>query len=470
VSDAIVVGAGPNGLAAAITLAKAGRSVQIIEANDQIGGGSRSAELTLPGYIHDICSAIHPLGVASPVFRQMNLADHGLAWVFPPVELAHPFDDGSVALLKRSIAETGESLGADADAWSKVMQPLADNSDLILDALLNPLKAARRPIVMAGFGLHAIRSAKGVVNALFEEQHARGLFGGIAAHSFLRLDQMPSASLGVMLGLLGHAVGWPMPRGGSQKIPDAMAAHFRSLGGEIVAGQPVESIDDLPAADAVLFDVTPRQLIDITGHRFPDGYRRRLSRFRYGPGTFKMDFALDGPIPWTAPGCSQAGTVHLGATFEEIADAEYSVLQGNHPDRPFVLLAQQSLFDETRAPEGKHTVWAYCHVPNGSTVDMTGQIERQIERFAPGFRDRILAKTVMAPAALERYNANYVGGDITGGFLDLRQLFTRPVVRIPPYTTPDKRIYICSSSTPPGGGVHGICGFHAARSALRRAW
>ena len=469
-SDAIVVGAGPNGLAAAITLAEAGRSVQIIEANDQIGGGSRSAELTLPGYIHDVCSAIHPFGVASPVFRKMNLANHGLEWVFPPVELAHPFDDGSVAMLKRSIVETGESLGADADAWSKFMQPLADNAELIMDSLLNPLKAARRPIVMAGFGLHAIRSAKGVVNALFKEQHARGLFAGIAAHSFLRLDQMPSASLGVMLGFMAHVEGWPLARGGSQKIPDALAAHFRSLGGEIITGQPVKSIDDLPPADAVLFDVTPRQLIDIAGHRFPDGYRRRLSRFRYGPGTFKMDFALDGPIPWTSPGCSQAGTVHLGGTFEEIADAEYNVLQGNHPDRPFVLVAQQSMFDDTRAPEGKHTVWAYCHVPNGSTVDMADQIERQIERFAPGFRDRILAKSIMAPAKLERYNANYVGGDITGGFLDLRQLFTRPVVRIPPYTTPDKRIYICSSSTPPGGGVHGICGFHAARSALRRAW
>jgi phytoene dehydrogenase-like protein len=468
--DAIVVGSGPNGLAAAIMIARAGRSVRVIEAADQIGGGTRSIELTLPGFVHDICSAIHAFGPTSPVFNQFPLDQYGLAWEYSPVELAHPFDDGSAALLKRSIAETGETLGPDAAAWARLMQPLLDNADVLLNSMLNPLNAVRSPLAMAGFGLGAIRSAQGLSDSMFKGQQARGLFAGIAAHSFLRLDQSPSAAFGLVLGVLGHIGGWAMARGGSQKIADSMAGYLESMGGEIVTGERVRTIDDLPPTRAVLFDVTPRQLLNIAGHRFPDGYRRRLTRYRYGPGTFKMDFALDGPIPWTAAACNQAGTVHLGGTFEEIAEAEATVLGGRHPERPFVLIAQQSLFDSTRAPEGKHTVWAYCHVPNGSAIDMSEQIEAQIERFAPGFKDRILARTVRLTADLEEHNPNYVGGDINGGVQDLRQLFTRPLVRFPPYTTPDKRIYICSSSTPPGGGVHGICGFHAARSALRRAW
>jgi phytoene dehydrogenase-like protein len=470
VTHALVVGAGPNGMAAAIMLAEAGRSVRVYEAADQVGGGTRTEELTLPGFLHDVCSAIHPFGIASPVFQRFQLEQHGLDWAFSPVELAHPFDDGSVALLKRSIQETGESLGADGQAWGKLMQPFVDNADRLLNAMLYPHDGVKNPLLMARFGLHAIRSAKGLVNAYFTEPHARGLFAGIAAHSFLRMDQSPSAALGLVLGFMGHSHGWPSARGGSQAIAGALAAHLRSLGGEIVTGNRVDSFDDLPDAGAVLFDVTPRQLIRIAGHRFPDGYRRRLSRFRYGPGAFKMDFALDGPIPWKAQECLQAATVHVGGTFEEIAEAEAAVIAGKHPERPFVLVAQQSLFDNSRAPDGKHTVWAYCHVPNGSTVDMSDQIESQIERFAPGFGDRILARSVMNTSDLQQHNANYIGGDISGGFLDLRQLFTRPVVRIPPYTTPDKRIYLCSASTPPGGGVHGICGFHAARAALRRAW
>ena len=467
-TDAIVVGAGPNGLAAAILMAEAGRSVRVYEAEDQIGGGSRSEELTLPGFVHDTCSAIHPFGLASPVFKSFGLERYGLEWAFSPVELAHPFDDGSVALLKRSIAETGETLGGDAGAWQELMEPLADNADAILNAMLYPHHAVLDPLLMAGFGLKALRSAQGLVNARFRAKHARGLFGGIAAHSFLRLDQSPSAALGLVLGLMGHAGGWPLARGGSQQIADALAAHLRALGGEIITGKRIESADELPSASATLFDVTPRQLISIAGHRFPEGYRRRLSRFRYGPGAFKMDFALDGPVPWSAEECSQAATVHLGGTFEEIAAGEADVVRGRIPERPFVLVAQQSLFDNSRAPQGKHTLWAYCHVPHGATVDMSDRIEAQIERFAPGFRDRVLARATMNTADLEQHNPNLVGGDINGGILDLRQLVTRPVVRIPPYTTPDRRIYLCSSSTPPGGGVHGICGFHAARSALRR--
>lgn len=468
--DAIVVGAGPNGLTAAVMLARAGRAVLVVEAADEVGGGTRSAELTLPGFVHDVCSAIHPFGAASPVFSQFPLNNHGLTWTSGEAELAHPFDDGSVALLRRSITETGDTLGPDADAWRKLMQPLVDSSDIFLQSMLNPLQVGRRPLTIAGFGVHAIRSAKGLADAFFRGQHARGLFAGIAGHSFLRLDQSPSAAIALVLGALGHVAGWPFAHGGSQQIANALAGHLRSLGGEIVTGEPVRDIDHLPPADAVLFDLTPSQILKIAGRHFPDGYRRRLSRYRYGPGVFKLDFALDGPVPWTSPECALAPTVHLGGTFEEIAAGEAEVLNGKHPERPFVLLAQQSLFDRTRAPEGKHTVWAYCHVPNGSTIDMTARIEAQIERFAPGFRDRILAKSALNTVDLQHYNANYIGGDINGGFMNLRQLFTRPVVRFPPYTTPNKRLYICSSSTPPGGGVHGIPGFHAARAALRRAW
>lgn len=468
--NAIVVGAGPNGLAAGIMLARAGKSVLVLEAADSVGGGTRSAELTLPGFVHDVCSAIHPFGTVSPVFRQFPLEQFGLSWDYSPAELAHPFDDGTAALLMRSVHDTGATLGPDADAWRRFMQPLVDDADVLLNSLLSPLNMARSPLTMSRFGLQALRSAKGLSNALFQGKRAKALFGGIAAHSFLPLDLSPSAAFGVVLALMGHISGWPMAHGGSQQIAYALADYLKSLGGEIQTSTPVQNVDDLPAADAVLFDLTPRQLLKIAGQRFSEGYRRRLNRYRYGPGVFKLDFALDGPIPWKAQECAMAATIHLGGTFEEIAAGEHDVATGRHPERPFVLLAQQSLFDTTRAPDGKQTAWAYCHVPNGSTTDMSERIEAQIERFAPGFRDRILARSVMSPAVLESHNANYIGGDINGGLPDLRQMFTRPVVRIPPYTTPDKQIYICSSSTPPGGGVHGICGYHAARAALRRAW
>lgn len=468
--DAVVVGAGPNGLAAAIGLAAAGHSVQVVEGAPTIGGGTRSAELTLPGFVHDVCSAIHPLGIASPVFQQCNLGQHGLEWVSSPAEVAHPFDDGSAALLWKSFDETGKTLGPDAVAWRSLLEPISRQADELVNALAEPGSLVRHPRLATTFGMLALRSARSIIERRFSGTAARGLFAGIAAHSFLPLESASSAAMGLVLGALGHAQGWPFPRGGSQQIADALAAHLRSLGGEITTGTYVESVNEFPGADAILLDVTPRQLLDLAGDHLPDGYRRRLGRFRYGPGVHKMDFALDGPIPWTAPECALAATVHLGGTFEEIARSEASTNAGIHPDKPFILLAQQSLFDDSRAPAGKHTAWAYCHVPHGSTVDMSERIEAQIERFAPGFRDRILARSVMAPAALEAYNPNLVGGDISGGYLDLRQLFTRPVVRFPPWTTPDKRIYLCSSSTPPGGGVHGIPGHHAAQAALRRAW
>ena len=464
--DAVIVGSGPNGLAAAVELARNGRSVAVLEAEDTVGGGTRSAELTLPGFVHDVGSAIHPLGYASPYFSTLPLEEHGLEWVHPAAPLAHPFDDGTAAVLERSVEKTGETLGPDAAAYRKFMEPIARDFDRIIDSLLGPLRLPRHPFALARFGLRALRSARGLAEELFEGEKARGFFAGNAAHSFLPMEQAPSAAFGLVLSTVGHAAGWPFPKGGSQKIADALVSYLRSLGGEVYVGVRVRAVEEVPRTRAVLFDLTPRQLLEISGHRFTGRYRRALGRFRYGPGVFKVDFALDGPIPWKAKACGRAGTVHLGGTLGEIAAGEAAVSRGEHPERPFVLLAQQSLFDETRAPEGKHTVWAYCHVPNGSTVDMTERIEKQVERYAPGFRDRILAKSTMGPAELQRINANHVGGDINGGLQDLWQLFTRPVVRLTPYSTPAGGIYLCSSSTPPGGGVHGMCGFFAARAAL----
>ena len=464
--DAVVVGSGPNGLAAAVELARNGRSVVVLEAEDTVGGSTRSAELTLPGFIHDVGSAIHPLGYASPFFSTLPLERHGLEWVHPPAPLAHPFDDGTAAVLERSVGETGETLGPDARAYRGLMGPIACDFARIIDSLLGPPRLPRHPFALARFGARALRSARSLAEGLFEGEKARGLFAGNAAHSFLPMEQTPSAAFGLVLSAVGHASGWPFPKGGSQKIADALVSYLRSLGGEVYAGVRVCSVEEVPRTRVVLFDVTPRQLLGISGHRFTERYRRALARYRYGPGVFKVDFALDGPIPWRAEGCSRAGTVHLGGTLDEISAGEAAVSRGGHPERPFVLLAQQSLFDGTRAPSGKHTVWAYCHVPNGSTVDMGERIERQIERFAPGFRERILAKSEMGPADLQRINANHVGGDINGGLQDLGQLFTRPVARLTPYSTPAGGLYICSSSTPPGGGVHGMCGYFAARAAL----
>jgi len=466
--DAIVVGSGPNGLAAAVELARQGRSVLVVESAPTLGGGARSVELTLPGFVHDICSAIHPLALASPFLRSLPLAEHGLEWVHPPVPLAHPFDDGTAATLERSVEATADGLGDDAGAYRRLMAPLVESAEGLFSDLLGPLRPPRHPLALLRFGLRAVRSGWGLSHSWFRGRAARGLIAGLAGHSILPLERSPSAAIALILGLAGHAVGWPFPRGGAGRIADALAAYFRKLGGTIETGRPIGTIDELPRSRVVLLDVTPRQVLALAGHRLPARYRRSLAKYRYGPGVFKIDWALSGPIPWANESCRRAGTVHVGGTLEEIAAAERAPWRSEHHPRPFVLVAQQSLFDPTRAPAGRHVGWAYCHVPNGSTVDMTEAIEAQIERFAPGFRERIMARHTMNTAAMERHNPNYIGGDITGGVTDWWQLFTRPVPRLNPYTTPNPELFICSSSTPPGGGVHGMCGFHAARAALAR--
>jgi phytoene dehydrogenase-like protein len=465
--SAIVVGSGPNGLAAAITLAQAGCDVTVLEAEGTVGGGTRSAALTLPGFIHDRCSAIHPLGVASPFFRSLPLADLGLEWIHPPAPLAHPLGDGSAVVLERSIDTTCDGLGIDASAYRSLFAPLASTWERLLDGVLGPLWPPRHPLRLARFGLEAIRSARGLAKGRFRDDRARALFAGLAAHSVLSLDAPASASFGLILGTLGHAVGWPFPRGGSQAIPNALAAHLASLGGKVVTGHRVTDPAELADATVVMFDITPRQLIAIAGDRLPAGYRDRLARYRYGPAAFKVDWALSGPIPWRAAACGRAATVHVGGTLDEIAASEHDAWSGQTAEWPFVLLTQPSLFDGSRAPPGQHTAWAYCHVPNGSAVDMTARIEAQVERFAPGFRDVVLERRVTTPAELERHNANYVGGDIVGGSNDLMQLLARPVVAADPYALPARGWYLCSASTPPGGGVHGMSGYRAARSALR---
>jgi phytoene dehydrogenase-like protein len=465
--DAIIVGSGPNGLAAAVTLAQAGLAVRVYEGRDCPGGGARTAELTLPGFSHDVCSAIHPLGIGSPFFRTLPLGEHGLEWIHPPAALAHPFDDGTAALLDRSVELTSQTLGEDGLAYRRLMAPLVANWGRLADALLGPMRFPRHPLIMLRFGLRAMRSAYHLAEALFKGERARGFFAGLAAHAIMPLEKLLTSAFGLLLGMLGHVVGWPFPRGGAQQITNALVSYLRRLGVELVTNAAIASLGELPPARAVLLDITPLQLLNLAGTRLPGGYRQRLERYRYGPGAFKVDWALDGPIPWRAALCARAGTVHVGGTLAEIAASERAVWRGEHPENPFVLVAQQSLFDPTRAPPGKHVAWAYCHVPNGSTVDMTECLERQIERFAPGFRARVLARSVLPPAALERYNPNYIGGDINGGVQDLWQLYARPTLRLAPYATPVQGLYICSASTPPGGGVHGMCGYHAARTALR---
>ena len=466
--DALIVGAGPNGLAAGISLARAGKSVLVFEAKETIGGGTRSAELTLPGFVHDVCSALHPLGVASPFFRELPLAQHGLEWIFPTACLAHPLDDGTAVLVEGTVEQTAANLGPDAAAYRRLVGPLVAGWQGLLGDVLGPLRLPSHPVLMARFGLAGLLPAATLARRAFRGERARAVFAGMASHAMMPLSGPATAAFGLVLALVAHAIGWPMARRGSQRIADALGAYLRSLGGEILTGHLVHSMADLPRARAVLFDTSPRQLLQIAGEQLPAGYRRALSRFRYGPGTFKADYALDGPIPWRAVECLRAGTVHVGGTLDEIAAAEAAVWRGKHPERPYVLLAQQSLFDPSRAPEGRHTVWAYCHVPHGSAEDMTDRLEAQIERFAPGFRDRILARSTLTATDMEAYNPNYVGGDINAGVQDLRQLFTRPVARLDPYTTPVPGLYLCSSSTPPGGGVHGLCGYYAARAALRR--
>jgi phytoene dehydrogenase-like protein len=465
--DAVVIGSGPNGLAAAVTIARRQRSVLVLEAASTIGGGAKSAELTLPGFVHDVCSAIHPMAVASAFFRSIPLAEHGLEWIHPPLPLAHPLDDGSAAVLARSVTETGDSLGPDAAAYARHLGPLVAGAEGLFADALGPLRIPRHPVTMLRFGMSAMRSASGLAKSWFQGSHAQALVAGLAGHSILPLEQGLSAAVALMLGIAGHAVGWPVPRGGSQSISDALASYLRSLGGELVTDCRVESFAQLPPARAYLFDTAPRNLARICEAELPGGFRRKLTRFRHGPGVFKLDWALAQPIPWKAEACRRAGTIHVGGTLAEIAASERQAWQGEHSQQPYVLVAQQSLFDDRRAPQGQHVGWAYCHVPAGSTRDMTAEIERQIERFAPGFGDCILARSRTTTAAIEQGNANCIGGDISGGVLDLWQLFTRPTARLVPYSTPVPSVFLCSASTPPGGGVHGMCGYHAAQAALR---
>ncbi len=465
--DAVVVGAGPNGLAAACVLARAGRRVLLVEARETVGGGVSSAALTLPGFTHDLGSAVHPFGVASPIFRSLGLERFGLRWAHPPTPLAHPLDGGRAATLERSVRATAAGLGADGPAYYRLMAPLARLWPRIQPLVLNPLRPPRHPFAAARLGLRALWPVALLCRALFREAAAPALLAGLGGHSFLPLEAPLSAAPALVLGALGHAVGWPIPVGGAQAIADALAACLRAHGGDIRTGWRVGHIDELPPTPAVLFDVTPRQLLQIAGDRLPSGYRRRLARFRPGPGVFKLDYALDGPPPWAAPECARAATLHLGGTIAEIAAAERAPHRDEHAARPYVLLAQPTLFDPTRAPPGKHVVWAYCHVPAGSAVDMTAPIEDQIERFAPGFRARVIARHASDCAAMEAWNANLAGGDISGGLPDWRQLLTRPTLSLSPHRTPAAGIFLCSSSTPPGPGVHGMCGYHAAMAALR---
>lgn len=459
-----MIGSGPNGLAAAITLAQAGRSVLVVEGKDTIGGGTRSAELTLPGFVHDVCSAVHPMAVISPFFRTLPLQQHGLDWIQPPTPLAHPLDDGSAAVLLRSVDDTAANLAVDAVAYHDMFRRLVADWPRLEPLLLGMTRVPLHPIAASFFGLLGFRSAAGFAKFHFRGERARALFAGLAAHAILPLERVPTAAFGLVFAITAHVAGWPIPRGGAQSIANALASYLQSLGGEIVTGEMVTSLDELPKTRAILCDVTPRQLLAIAGQRLPEPYRRKLERFHYGPGVCKVDWALDAPIPWTAEACRQAGTVHVGGTLEEIAASERAPWKGEHAERPFILLAQPTIFDSTRAPDGKHIAWAYCHVPLESKVDMSERIEQQIERFAPGFRQTVLKRNVLLTADMEALNPNVVGGDINGGSAQLDQFFLRPTWRL--YRTPSPGLYLCSASTPPGGGVHGLCGYLAARAAL----
>lgn len=463
--DAIVVGSGPNGMAAGITLQRQGLSVLIVEGKETVGGGMRSAELTLPGYLHDICSAIHPMALMSPFFQSVPLEKLGMEFIQPTYAAAHAFEDGSAALLHQSLGDTARGLGVDEQAYLDFMGPLLADIPKLLPSLLGPFTIPKDPIALAQFGLKALQPATWSARR-FKTKGARGLWAGIAAHSIQPLENVATSAFGIMLAAAAHLYGWPVPKGGSQSLANALADYFVSLGGEIRTGQMVNALKELPESRVVLMDVTPKQLARIAGDELSASYKNRLNKYRYGAGVFKVDWALNGPIPFTAEACRKAGTVHLGNTFEDITRYEAGVARNLESDKPFVLLAQQSAFDTTRAPEGKHTAWGYCHVPNGSRRNMTAAIENQIELVAPGFKELIVGKHEMGTAEIEAYNPNYVGGDINGGIQDIFQLYSRPVLSVSPYRTSASNIYICSSSTPPGGGVHGMSGFHAARQAL----
>lgn len=463
---AVVVGAGPNGLAAAIVLAQAGLRVEVFEAEPQPGGGARTLELTLPGFHHDFGSAVHPMAVGSPFFSSLPLRDYGLEWIHSPAPLAHPLDEGTAVILERDLDDAGRALGQDGEAWMRLMRPFVERWPQFAPDILRPIIGIpRHPFLLAKFGLQALPSAKFLANRLFQTERAKALFAGLAAHSFLALDEALSASFGIVLGATAHAVGWPIPRGGSQSITHALVAHLESLGGNVRTSSRVDNLESLGDFAVALCDVTPRQLLRIAGKRFTPAYARLLGKYRYGPGVFKVDYALSSPIPWKAAECARAATVHIGGTMQEIAASERAMRNGQHAEQPFVLLAQPTLFDPSRAPQGKHIAWAYCHVPNASTVDMLPRLEAQIERFAPGFHDCVLARRVFRSADLESMDANLIGGDIGGGAADWRQFLLRPTWR--QYATPANDVFICSSSTPPGGGVHGMCGYNAARVALK---
>jgi len=466
--DAVIVGAGPNGLAAAVALARAGASVVVLESSDEIGGGTRTAALTLPGFAHDVCSGAHPLGIASPFFRDLPLERHGLEWAIPAASVAHPRDGEPAVMLWRSLERTAEGLGRDGARYRRLLAPFLRDTRGLLQDLLAPLGIPRHPLAMARFGALGAWPATWLGRVLFREEAARAAFAGCAAHSIVPLSLPLTAAFGLIFALTAHGEGWPVARGGSIAITRALASLLTELGGRIVTGVRVRSLADLPAARVFLFDTDPRQLAEIAAPVLPAGYRRRLGRYRYGPGVCKLDWALDGPIPWSDPTCLEASTVHVGGTMAELAASEAAMWRGRHAERPFVLVVQQSQLDPSRAPAGQHTGYAYCHVPHGSTVDMTDVIEAQIERFAPGFHRRVLARHLMRAVDFERDNPNYVGGAIGGGAADATQLFTRPVARLDPYTTPNRRVFLCSASTPPGAGVHGMCGYYAAMSALRR--
>ncbi|MFT5465472.1 MAG: phytoene dehydrogenase-like protein [Verrucomicrobiales bacterium] len=467
--DAVVIGSGPNGLAAAIELARKGASVLVIEAKDTPGGGTRSLELTEPGFVHDVCSAIHPMGVASPFMSSLPLAEHGCEWIQPRFPAAQPIDGDRAVIQEREIAATAERLGLkDGKSYRRIFEPLVKSAPKLYQQLLGPISFPRYPFAMARFGLKALRSARGFAHSNFKTEEARALFSGHAAHSVQRLEDTATAAIGLMLTVTAHHVGWPVAKGGSGKIAEAMVSILQSHGGEVVCSRPVDSIEQLPKAKAYLFDTSPTAMGQICGDRLPAGYRKKLDKYRFGPGVFKVDWALNSPIPWRNAECAEAGTVHVGGTFDEVAEAEAAPWSGRNSEKPFLILAQPTNFDPSRAPDGKHVAWAYCHVPNGSEENMLEAVESQIERFAPGFRDCVLARHTFSTAQMQAYNSNYIGGDVVGGVADLRQLFTRPVARLNPYTTPASDIFICSASTPPGAGVHGQCGFHAAKAAAKR--
>jgi len=465
--DAVVVGSGPNGLVAAATLAQEGLQVLVLEGESTFGGGARSAELTLPGFVHDTCSTVWSLGLASKAMRELPLEEHGVEWVHPDLPLANPLDGGRSGLLRRSVDLTAEGLGPDANAYRRLMGPLVGSGFSLVDGLLSPFQLPRHPAALARYGIVGIRSARGLIRSRFETDAAQALLAGLAAHSILSLKGPITAGYGLMLAVAAHLVGYPFAKGGSQRVTEALLSIIRSHGGEVRSDARVTDLSEVPSARAVLLDVAARNAVEIAGDRFPVRYRRALTGFRYGAGVYKVDWALDGPVPWDDPEVARAGTIHIGGTLEETVAAEGEVAAGRHPDRPWVLACQASAFDPTRAPEGQHAFWAYCHVPNGSTVDMADRVEAQVERFAPGFRDRILARHVMNTRDVEARNANFIGGDINAGAADLRQFVRRPTLGLDPWRTPAKGVYLCSSSTPPGGGVHGMCGWHAAKSALK---